>query len=163
MKNSELYSLQQGLAAVKNLKGLKFAIMVAKNTKAVSEEIQTINDNQLSSQPEVSKEFIAYDKARAELAEEHADRDDNDKAVVVDNKFVMTYRQVEFDEAWKVLRDEHSDTIDARNESMKEFQKEFQELMDTESEVTLVTVSEDRLPEEITADQILAILPLIED
>lgn len=163
MKNSELFSLQLGLQAVAALKGLKFAIAVAKNTKMVTEEIQTINEEQNTSAPTASEEFIAYDTERVALAIEYSDKDDEGKPIIQDRQYSLDSRREEFDAVLKVLQEENADAIEAQAKSLKEFNAEVKELMDTESTVTLVTVQEESLPEDITAGQLLLILPMLED
>lgn len=158
MKNADLYQLKEGLENVSHLKGLKFAIMVAKNLRIVGDELATFSEGE----PVPSAEFAVYDNARLALARSFADTDDGGNPVISGNSFVMTQRRVEFEEAWKQLRDTHSDAIDKMDVVIATYQREFRELMDTDVAVELFTIPEDCLPEDIHAAQLTAILPLLE-
>ena len=161
MKNSELYELRAGLASVKGLRGLKFAIMVAKNTKAVQAEIKVIEEQQQAARPVPSEEFLDYDRARVELGREYANKDDDGNVVVVDNKFVLDKRQKEFDEAWKALRESNQEVVDEYEARVEEFRTEFQALLDTDSDLVLSLISEGDLPQDMTGAQVQPLLLVI--
>lgn len=154
MKNKELYSLLDGLKNSSHFQGLKFALMVAKNTKAVSEEISAIEQ----SQPPPPDAYVAYDLRRVKLAEAHADRTEEGDAVVVADQYQIILRKSEFEEAWTALKSEYAEAIMQRQVQMNEFQS----FMEEESSVGLVQLSHEDLPGDITGGHISRLLPVLD-
>ena len=131
--NRELLDLLHSLYAVSDLKGLKFAIGVSKNIDRLKTDLKYIDD---ASAP--SEEFQKLlDKVRViESAEQ-------DKEAAVS--------QI------AELEKENQELIDERKAQLQDVET----ILNDEAEIELVSISEEALPEEITAKQLGGIIKLV--
>lgn len=154
MKNEELGVLLQGINAVGSLKGLKFAYAIAKNKKAVTSEVEILQE---SIKP--SEGFAKYDKERMELCKELADKDDKGNPKMANNEFVIVANKEDFDIRVKALRERNKDVIDERDKQLKE----FNELLKAESDFKPFKIDFEDVPQDITADAMSKIAELINE
>lgn len=156
MTNEDLYILKDKLLEVKDMPGVRFALMVAKNLRILEAEIAMLNKAQ-----EPTEAFVEYEQKRLELAKRCADRDAAGEPVIEQGQFGPTYklseRLEEFQAAWKLLGDEYREAIQAREKQFSEFRAVLAE----ESTVVLVKIPEDDLPESLTGDHMLALLHVV--
>lgn len=155
MKNRELYRLRDGLLSCRNLSGAKFVYAVVKNLKAVNDEIADLE--------EVAKpraEYIAYDRERIRLNQEHAEKD-NTGNPVIDQKtqnFVIEKKlQKAFDAKVETLKKKHRNALEAREKQVADFNK----LLEAKSTFKPHMIEEESLPENITVEQLNAIIDII--
>jgi small-conductance mechanosensitive channel len=127
----ELVNLINGLFQVQELKGKKFGLAVSKNIKILKDELQDLED-----MGKPSEEFMAL----AEQVNEIANAGAEDSKEVIDN-----------------LEKENEELVKSRREQMDKITI----LMKEEASVKLNILTEDVLPEEITASQINNIIKII--
>ena len=141
-----------------SLQGAKFAYAISRNLSLLQPEIDA-----LKKALEASDEFQKYDEARVELAKSHAKKNDKGEPETTKNAqgqetFVLENQEA-FDKAFEALKEEHKATLEARQKQVDE----QNELLKTESTVTLYKVSLADVPNAITADQMKAISEIVED
>ena len=129
LTNQELVDLANGLHAVKDLKGVSFALVVAKNTEMIKKELQHIDD---ASQP--TAEFLGVASQIQALANEEGKEEEIK----------------ELEKANEHLTEERVKQLD-----------EIKELLLEEATVNLHTVYSSKLPQDISADQIMKINKII--
>jgi hypothetical protein len=128
----ELVNLINGLFQVQELKGKKFGLAVSKNLKILKDELQDLED-----MGKPSEEFMALAAQVNEIANGGAE----DSKEVIDN-----------------LEKENEVLVTARREQMDKITV----LMEEEVSVSLNTLTESILPEDISAAQINNIIKIIE-
>jgi|TARA_R110002110_G_scaffold170406_1_gene372533 hypothetical protein len=128
----ELVNLINGLFQVQELKGKKFGLAVSKNLKILKDELQDLED-----MGKPSEEFMALAAQVNEIANGGAE----DSKEVIDN-----------------LEKENEVLVTARREQMDKITV----LMEEEVSVSLNTLTESTLPEDISAAQINNIIKIIE-
>lgn len=147
-----LGDLYQGLLAVNNLTGAKFAYAVARNLSLLKEDVEV-----LKKAISMSKEYAEYELKRVELAE---------KSAVIENgkpKIVNDEYEIKDEESFKVeldkLQETHKQAIDDRKKQLIELEK----LLKEEMEVDVHIISQDIVPEAINTKQMAGILPIIKE
>jgi hypothetical protein len=156
MKNWELLNLYQVLSSVSDLKGVKFSYFVVKNLSLIEREIKS-----LEKVIEASKDYYEFEEKRIELAKKHAkkDKDGEPKTKEVNGKKVFDMEsQVAFDKEFKALQKKNKKTLEEREKQIKE----YNELIEQESDIKLHKIKLSDIPEEINVSQMKAIESLIE-
>lgn len=153
MKKSELLILFKSLNTMGGLKGVKFAYAVAKNINLLKSEVESLDK---ASAPD--EEYLEFEKERVKLAEEHAKKDENGKAIVSDNKY-----EVEdigkFEAELETIREKYSVAVEKRKIQMEEFSK----ILEEEADVKLCKVSLENIPADISTAQMYAISQIVEE
>jgi hypothetical protein len=159
MTKGETITLFNTLAELQklNLKGAKFAYMVVRNLSIIKPEIEALEEAL-----KTSEEFNTYEKARLELAKEHAKKDESGNPITYKDEIdgLEKYNIVDqdaFDEAFKVLREEHKQAIEDREQQIKE----QNEILKTESTLQLHKIALSDIPE-ITIGHMAVIEKLVE-
>lgn len=148
-----------------SLQGAKFAYAISRNLGLLQPEIEALKKSveQINSE----EKYVAYEKARIKLAEEYANKDDKGLPIKI-KKIVNKVETEVFDgldnnpEWEKVvasLREEHKEAIDNFNKQ----QTEQNELLKTESTITLYKVALADVPNAITADQMKRLAEIVEE
>tara|TARA_Y100001963_G_C6727970_1_gene422419 strand:+ start:643 stop:1083 length:441 start_codon:yes stop_codon:yes gene_type:complete len=129
---AEFVNLINGLFAVQDLQGKEFSLLVSKNISIIRDSLKDIEE---AGQP--SEEFMALAREVNEISNENAE----------DSK-----------ERIDKLEEDNKELVAARKTQMEAVAK----LMKNEMSVELNVISEDLLPEVITAKQINSIEKIIE-
>ena len=129
----ELVDIFNGLFLVQELPGKKFSLVVSKNIATIQEALKDVEE---VGKP--SKEFMV-------IAEQV-------------NKIASSLPEEEAKKQIDELEKENEDLINARREQMSK----VEEMMSDSIEVKLQIISEEVLPETITAQQINKIIKIIE-
>lgn len=153
MKKTDILSLYKGLNSLTGLRGVKFTYGVAKNIRVLHDEITA-----LEKAVEADAKFQEYDTARVALAKEHAEKDEKGEAKVNNNQYVITDKGA-FEKEHEKLRDEFSEAITARENQLLEYKS----LLEENVEVELHKINISQVPEDISTEQMFAILPIIEE
>jgi Fe2+ transport system protein B len=143
---------------LQSLTGVKFAYAVSKNLSLLQPEIDA-----LKKALESKEDYNKYEEARIELAKKHAKKDEKGKEVTTLGKngqeeYVMEDMSI-FEKAFKALKEEHKEAIDARDEQIKE----QNELLKTDSTIELHKVSLSDVPQDITVGQMQGISAMVTD
>ena len=131
-KKRELVDTLNGLFSVQELKGKKFSLLVSKNIAILKKSLKDLED---AGKP--SDEFLEL-AAKVNVI---ANKNEEDAKEKIDN-----------------LEKENQELVDARRVQMENIQK----LMEEDLEVELHMISEDILPNEVTAQQINKMLNIID-
>ncbi len=157
MTNLEALNLLQGLATVKDLPGVKFSYAVVKNSK----KLESIRDS-LQKAGGMSEDYRKFLKAKEDMFIKNSKKDKDDKPITTTNGQITEYDFVDKaknEKEFKVLLKKHDAVIKAEQEK----EKELQELLKDKIDVDLHKVKIEFVPEKITATQLNAIMPMIED
>lgn len=144
MKKKELAVALESLASVAELKGVKFAYTVIKNKKKIEEEIKNIQE---ASKP--TPEFEEFEKKRIEICSKYSEKDANNEPIVEENRYKIIDTKafnVEFDKA----KADNKEILDARTLQIKEYEA----LLEEDTNLTFDKISISELPVDITAAQI---------
>ncbi len=153
MLKKELFALQAGLTAVGKLQGVKFAYAVAKNSQIIKHELKALQE---AVKP--SDKFIEFDQKRIELCRDHAEKDEKGSSIIVGSEFSIRDRQ-SFDIDLEGLREKHAEAVVQREAQVEE----YEHLLEESCELSLHKIGKDDLPENITAEQMLGIIEIVED
>lgn len=153
MKKKDILSLYKGLNSLGGLRGVKFTYAVAKNIRVLHDEITS-----LEKAVEADEQFQEYDKKRVELAKEHAQKDEKGEPKVENSQFVLEDQKA-FEKEHALLRDEYADTIAKRENQLAE----YKELLEEDVAVELHKINISQVPDDISTEQMYAILPVIEE
>lgn len=153
MKTQEVLKLNATLETLSNLKGAKFAYAIAKNKEFIKTEIEALKE---ATKP--SEEFEKYNKARIELAENHADKDEDGKSVIEGNQYKITDMD-KFNKEHDKLKEEYKEALEAH----KKQQDEFNALLEEETKLELQMIKIEDIPQDITVEQMEGIKVLIEE
>lgn len=159
MTKSESIALFQSLNKLGNLKGVKFAYAVSKNVSLLKPEVESLEKASTA-----SEEFNEFEKKRVALVESFAKKDSEGKPQKTNKDGVDTYliedgKQEELDEAFEKLKSENQEVWDARLKQVKE----YNELLKTDSSVTLYKVALVDVPSDISVQQMYSISAIVED
>lgn len=153
MKKKEILELYKGLNSLAGLRGVKFTYAVAKNMRVLQDEISS-----LEKAVEADEKFKEYDTARVELAKKHAEQDEKGEPKVENNQYVLADKKA-FEEEHAKLRDEYSEAIVARENQLLEYKS----LLEEDVEVVLHKINISQVPEDISTEQMYALLPVVEE
>ena len=155
MKNGEIFRLQQGIAKVGHLKGIKFAYGIAKNKKIVDAEIENIQTSVA-----VSEGFEEFEKSRTELCKEYAEKDEKGEFKNINNEYVIPEdKKEEFNIRLDAYREQHKEAIEDREKQVEDF-REFEK---ADSNVEFYKIKLSDVPEDISAEEMQGINKLIEE
>lgn len=156
MNNEDLFKLLQGLNEVAGYKGARFAYAVARNIDKLTNECKL-----LEKQVVPSEEFQEFENKRLELAKGYCDKNEDGSPVTKDNMFVFnggTQMPKELADAMEALVNENKDLLEARNAQISDFNVLLKDL----SDFVPYKLKEEFLPDDITAAQMVNILPIID-
>ena len=128
----ELVNIINGLFSVQELKGKKFSLLVSKNIAILQEALKEVED---AGKP--SEEFMVL----ATQVNEIANKNEEDAKDQIDN-----------------LEKENQELVNSRRVQMDKVTK----MLEKEASIDLYIITEDVLPEEVTAQQITKIIKIIE-
>ena len=128
----ELVNIINGLFSVQELKGKKFSLVVSKNIAILQETLKEVED---AGKP--SEEFMVL----ATQVNEIANKNEEDAKDQIDN-----------------LEKENQELVNSRRVQMDKVTK----MLEKEASIDLYIITEDVLPEEVTAQQITKIIKIIE-
>lgn len=157
MTNKKVIELLRWLEAVKDLRGVNFAKARHRN-KSIIKPIADAIINSLQPSPE----YLEYDKKRIELCKEYAEKGTDKKPVIKNGlyKIPSPGKNKEFDKAVAALNKQYKEAIDQWNEDRKDYDK----LLEAEAEeFTLVKVSDEDVPKNISGDEYDGIFAMIGD
>lgn len=156
MTKQEALNLFNGLQAVSNLPGAKWAYAVARNIAKLKGEVEA-----LQKAYSADKDFMTYEKQRLELAQKYSVKEKgNPKTVKVGgNEEFLIADKDKFNQKLKKLQKEHKKAIDERQKQVDD----FNEILKEKIEIDLYMIDSDYIPEGITPAQVSAIMPIISE
>lgn len=158
MKNRDLFELQRQLEAVKDLEGVKFSFVCARNKRTITPVIEALEE---ASKPKEA--FVEFETERGELLKKYAKKDENGEPVTIQlNENSVQYDIEDVDKLNKAvekLKKKHAEAITERENQIAEYEK----LLDDEFDVdSLSRMDTDILPKGITLGQILTLRRLLD-
>lgn len=156
LTKKQILELNEALASVGNLSGVKFAYAVARNLDKLKPEVDALNKAIA-----VSEEYAVYDKARLELVKQYAVKnpDGSYKTVPLNNSMQYIIKDEEaFQKALDELRKNHPAFAER-----EQLEKDYEILLKEEADVDLYIIPLSYIPEGIITAQMNGILPIIAD
>jgi len=154
MTNKELFNLMTDMDELKNLLGVKFSYAIIYNKKRIK-EIYGIYTEMI----EISPEFKQYDLNRIKLCEFHAEKDEHNKPVVVNQEYLITVNRDKFKEDLEKLNLDNIAIIEHRTKQLNI----ADDFLRSESKIDLIKFKHDEIPENISVRQMEIIMDLIEN
>jgi len=152
VSREQVISIFNSLASMQGIKNTKFSYAVLKNLAAFEKETRQIEKDAAP-----SKKFLEWDGKRHKLCVTFSQKDKEGKPVINNGNFVIANRPI-FDKELDKLKFGYVSAI-------KEHEAKMAQLRDTLSgvkcKVDVHAFLERELPEDLTANQIRAIEPLI--
>lgn len=139
MNYRELNIFAEGLKEVSNLRGVNFALAVARNVKIVEAELSTFRE----AIPKPSKEFLKFEETANKMREEF-------------ESSKVEERKSELNEEFKKLQLDNKEIIEKRNSEVNEY-------LDTEIDLNLVKISAEDLPKDVSAEMLYKISYMLND
>lgn len=155
MIKKDLINMYNIFEQLKQIKDVKFAYTIVKNKLKIKDEITAIQ--QIS---EPSKEYFEYESKRQKLIKEYCIRDEDGNVKMV-NGFA-TYipdKAHKAKEAVDNLIKEYIDVIKEQNKKEVEIQK----ILEEEIDIDFIKINFNDLPQEINAEQLEVLFPIIDD
>jgi len=157
LTKQQVLDLYNGLQAVSNLPGAKWAYAVDRNINKLQPEINSlqrayaIND----------EEYKEFNNKREQLAKKHAKKEDGKpKTITLNNKREYILEDEEaFQKEFKKLKKEYKEAVKRREEQMDE----FNDILKDEIELNLYMIDPDYMPEKITPTQVSNIMLVIDE
>ena len=156
LTKKQILELHATLVSCGDLRGAKFAYIVAKNILLLEPEVQAIQKAYIP-----SKEFMEYDGERIKLAESHAEKVNGKPEIVKENN-IDSYNikdKEKFMVELKVLQAKYEPIIKAREEQIRDVDK----ILEEEVDVKLHTISTKDIPSDIQVKQMRDIFIMIEE
>lgn len=153
MKNNKLNDFLRELKSV-NPSG-KAGYAIAKNRKLIEEEIEA-----LESTIKTKDNLNEYNKARIELLEKHAQKDEKGNSITEikgnESHYILKDEKA-FEKEFEKLKETHKQAIKDREKQIEDFNK----LMQEKANITLFNITEDQIPETATANEVYVLLKLV--
>ena len=156
MKKKDLFRFRDGLNAVGDYKGIKFAYAVAKTLRLVDSEIADLQKSNTW-----SDEYKEFEKQRQELVMKHAKKDDKGNPITFQSGGTVKAHIDDVDAcnaAVDELKEKHAEAVKEQEDKDKEFEKFLEE----PAEVKVHTVPEDIVPKDISAKHLHGIFEIVE-
>lgn len=155
MKNKDLFKLASSIMACSSLKGVRFSYALSKNMNKIKSELKIFEE---ANQP--SPEFKKFEEARLKLNKEFGDLDENGNLKMANGQYViLPQNRKKFDKAFEELKKKSKSVLKAREEQIKQ----FNELLEEESDFKPYFVNMEHVPEDISVEQLNGISDLIDD
>jgi len=153
MTNTKIIETYNTLSQLKGLKGVKFNYAILRNIGKLEEEVKI-----LQKMTDLSEPMKKFEQERIELANKYSKKDDKGESVVDNGQYVLDSTQ-EFNKEFDALKETYKDAIKERANQMVE----FEELLKKENEVELYKIKLTEIPDDITTEQMAALVNLIEE
>jgi len=163
MKNKDLFTFKEGLEEAKKLQGVKFAYAVAKNSKLVTGEIESLQET-----IKPSEEYSEFEKERDEIVKKYAKKDKNgdpkQETQEVNGQTFSFYKieeegMADYNKDFEELKEGHKEIIEARDKQLEEYDNLLKEDCDIKVHMTVI----DLVPENITGETLELIDWMIEE
>lgn len=161
LKKKDLIVLYNGLNSVGNLVGVFFGYAVNRNLEKMRPEIEAL---QKAVTP--SKEFTEYDVKRVEIVKKYAKKDEKTGEFIIKDKGVAGKESYDVGDNAEVVekevgafKEENKAVVEAHEKKMEEYNA----LLEQDSTVELYKVKLENVPKEITASQMAAVFPIVEE
>lgn len=158
MKRTEIVNLYNGLNSVGNLVGVIFGYAVNKNLAILKPEIEAL---QKALTP--SEKFLEYDVKRVDIVKKYAKKDEKGEFVLLEvggkKSYDVAGQEDTVENEVKPLKEEYKAAIEDNEKQMIEYNT----LLEQESNVELYKVKLENVPKDITAAQMTAIFPIVEE
>jgi len=156
MNKQDILDLYNGLQAVSNLPGAKWAYAVARNITKLRPEIEALQKAFTA-----GKEFLDYNKKRMDLAKKYAVKvDGKPKTIKVGStEEYLIDDEAKFNRELDKLKKKYKKAIEERQKEVDD----FNEILKEEIEIDLYMINSDYIPEGITPAQVSAIMPVIDE
>jgi hypothetical protein len=153
-KRIELMTMLGNLRKVGNMKGFKLAYAVARNKRALELEDDALN-NALAS----SDEHAEYEKKRLQLCEKYGEKDEAGNPKIEKGRYVGLHTIPEWKKEHDDLTEEYKDVLEAERQK----KVDYNNMLEEEIEIDMFMVGIDQIPQDVTVDQMDALMLMIRD
>jgi pyruvate/2-oxoacid:ferredoxin oxidoreductase beta subunit len=150
---TEIINLYQSLNKLGNLTGVKFAYAISRNISLIEPEIKSIEKSL-----EQTEDFKSFEVKRIELVKKFAKKDEKGESVIINNQYELENEE-EFNKEFELLKEENKEVWGARQKQVDE----YNELLKSESTVTLHKINLVDVPQNISVAQLHSISLLLNE
>ena len=156
MTKNDALNLYNGLQNVSNLKGAKWAYAIARNVEKLRPEVEALRKAYT-----MSEEFADYEGKRLELARKHSVKEKGTPKTVKigQTEEYLIADKDKFNQEIAKLQKKYNKAIVERKKQLED----FNEILEEKVEMDLHMIDSDYIPEEITPEQVSAIMPIIRE
>lgn len=155
MKRIQLLAIQKTLSELVSVKNKKVAMFILKNNELIDEAIKPLKEL-----IEPSNEYAKYDGERILACVNFADKDEQGKPMVKDEKFCIPEDKMPaFNAAIAELTEKHKAAV----EEELNRPKKYNDLLNEDLNIKLKTIKVKELPNDIDYTQLHELKPLIVD
>jgi len=141
IKKSEVVKLSRIFEYFKSQKlGRKFSYFITRNNIKLKDEVEALKEIMAP-----SEKYQEFDKKRAEIASNMADKDDKGKPIIVNNSYQIIENQSKFDKTISDLRTEYKEAIEEFEKTAKVYNEILKETVPFEP----YAIGIDNLPDEL--------------
>lgn len=153
----DMYGLQSALRNVGRLEGAKFAYAIAKNQSKVDAIIKAAEKKYRAQHEDEPK----FQEARVKICEDYCTKDENGQPVLKNGMFEGLRGNKEFEAAIEDLKKEYKHLEEFKEKQQEKFEEVLDEELEDQPEFFKIRFH--TIPENINADQLGGLLPLILD
>lgn len=157
LTKGDLFRIRDGLIALDEYRGLKFAYAVAKNLRFVESEIKLVEGVNAW-----SKEFTQYQEARKEIVLSFAQKDKQGNPIVLSQHGADLRIKLTDDDACtketEALEEKHADLIKEQEEK----DEEFKDLLKDPAEVKFYIIPKKLVPDTISCKHLRGVFEVVE-
>lgn len=144
MRRAELFSLYKRLPSLKDLKGVKLAYTIVRNTKKLEEEI---NIYQELFKP--SEKFLEFEEKRIELCNKFCDKNEEGKPIINNGVYQGVDKNNLFIVEYERLKNEYVNELKERDDQIKK----MNEFLSEEINFDFLKIKLEDVPNDISVDQ----------
>ena len=156
MKNKQLFTMNNSLSLLDELRGEKFAYAIAKNQEKIEREIKILQKVLKNPSEDNNIEHRKYENERLVLAKKHSVKDKKNKPVITQNNYV-----IEDIGSWTkdfdALKEEYKKILDER----KDIEKRNNEILEIDCEIEFHKIIRSDVPADISPKQYKIIIDMI--
>lgn len=159
VKNKQILQMQNTITqvATKDIGSVKFRWGISRNVDIINRESEAIEKFR-----KPSDKFVEFERKREETVQKFAEMDETGQ-YRVDDRFrqyiVAPEKRDDLEKALDPLREEFKDAIEDREEQLRD----FNELLEEETEVDFYRVDTDYIPEQLLAIEMSMLGPIWDD
>jgi len=145
--------MQVAVDALAQVKGsCKFAYGLAKNKKVLDDEVSSMREGL-----KPDKDFMDFENKRVALCAKYAEKGEDGQPKIVNNAYVGVLGNKEFEKEVEALNKESKAILDDRQKQLDS----FNDMIKEEVELELWAIKLDEIPDDVTAEQLGPLQPII--
>jgi len=156
MKKQNINNLLNHIEKLSHIRGVKFSYCLVKNKKMLIEELDNIKKSLRVLDKIQAEEFDKYNKERIIIAKKHADKDTDEKPIIINDNYKIS-DMISFNKEFEKLKEKYKEIVAITSE----FDNENNKLLDEDVGIDFNKIKLSDLPDELSQSQIEPIIDFI--